>query len=676
MWSKFFVTRFTAIVLVGLLWQRPLLSGDSIATALQNPRLQAQDFSLPGSDGTTVTLSRDPTVQLHVLCFLGTECPMARVYGPRLQQMADEFRDAGVEFIGVVSNVQDSMDEMKQYVRDHGIKFPVAKDYDHRVASAVGATRTPEVFVLDRTGAIRYQGRIDDQYQPGVARNEATQHDLRDAITSLIAGNEPAAIKTEAVGCLIGRTRGVPTDDSVTYCKQVAGVLRTHCVECHRDGEIGPFALDDFDEVVGWADMSLEVIDQGRMPPWHASPDYGSFANSRHMPDEDKQLLHAWVDAGMPYGDPNDLPPPANYVNGWRLPEPPHVVLPMSQHPFAIPAEGTVEYQYFVVDPGFTEDKWVRAAEVIPGNHAVVHHCIAFTRPPDGSSFRDIGLLSAYVPGQVRSPLPDGYAQKIPAGSRIVFQMHYTPSGKPEEDLTQLGLVLMDAEKVTHEVIALGGIEQEFEIPPGAENHKVDGRIRWFPKNGLLLSIMPHMHLRGKGFEFRAESGDRSEILLQVPAYDFNWQHNYELSSPLPLNEIDELSFSAVFDNSSHNPFNPDPSELVTWGDQTWQEMAVTFISVAQPRGESEEAPTHELSEDDRQRLAERQASRERKAKAFADRYIERLDHNGDGSLTSNELPHSVRLFSYWQLDLNGDGRIVHDEIYRQALQRLELEDE
>ncbi len=628
-------------------------------------------FSLPGSDGETVTWSNDPSVRLQVLCFLGTECPLARIYGPRLQRMADEFQDRGVRFIGVISNVQDSMDDVKQYVAEHGIDFPVAKDYDHQLASSVGATRTPEVFVLDREGTIRYQGRIDDQYQPGIARGEATQFDLRDSIESLLNDEEPAIAKTEAVGCLIGRARGEATDLSVTYCRQVSRVLQSHCVECHRDGEIGPFSLDDFDEVVGWADMSLEVIDQGRMPPWHASPDHGSFANSRYMPDEDKQLLRDWVDAGMPYGDPADLPPSANFVKGWRLPEPPHLVLPMSKEPFAIPAEGTVEYQYFVVDPEFSEDKWVRAAEVIPGNNAVVHHCIAFTRPPDGSSFRDFGLLSAYVPGQVRSPLPDGFAQKIPAGSRIVFQMHYTPNGKPEEDLTQLGLVFADAASVTHEVITLGGIEQEFEIPPGAEHHVVDSSIGWFPKNGLLLSIMPHMHLRGKSFEFRADMHADSDVLLQVPAYDFNWQHNYELSSPLPLNEVDALSFSAVFDNSSGNPFNPDPSEVVTWGDQTWQEMAVTFISVARPIDQSEEARQQELTDDEKRQLAEQQSKREAEAKVFADRYIERFDANADGFVTSHELPHSVRIFSYWQLDQNGDGRIDHEEIYRQALNRL-----
>ncbi len=630
------------------------------------------DFALPGPDGRTVTWSRDPSVKLHVFCFLGTECPLARIYGPRLQQMSDDFAEQGVQFLGIVSNVQDSIEEMGQYARDHGINFPLGKDYDQRVTTALGATRTPEVFVVDRGGSIRYQGRIDDQYQPGISRSEATQHDLRLAIEALLAGSSPAEAKTEAVGCLIGRHRDEPTDFSVTFCDQVVRVLRRHCIECHREGEIGPFSLEDFDEVVGWGDMCVEVVDQGRMPPWHASPEFGSFANSRHMPQKDKQVLRHWVDAGMPYGDPDDLPPPADYVEGWRLPEAPHVVLPMREEPFEVPAEGTVEYQYFVVDPGFEEDKWVRAAEVIPGCSSVVHHCIAFTRPPDGASFREIGLLSAFVPGQVRSPLPEGYAQRIPAGSRIVFQMHYTPNGKVEHDLTRLGLVFADPKDVTHEVIALGGIQQEFEIPPRTPRHVVDGRIGWFPRDGMLLSIMPHMHLRGKAFEFRIERGEQSETVLQVPAYDFNWQHNYELTSPLPLNDVDELSFSAIFDNSSDNPFNPDPSELVTWGDQTWQEMAVTFISVARPLGKGRQQSPTDLSTDEEERISEQLANQEQRAREFADRYIGRFDDNGDGFVTRNELPHSVRIFSYWQLDADGDGRISRDEIYRQALARYQ----
>jgi hypothetical protein len=250
--------------------------------------------------------------------------------------------------------------------------------------------------------------------------------------------------------------------------------------------------------------------------------------------------------------------------------------------------------------------------------------------------------------------------------------MHYTPTGKPEQDISRLGLVFADPRQVTHEVFALGGIQQEFEIPPGAANHKVDGSVGWFPENGYLLSIMPHMHLRGKSFEFRTESEGQATTLLKVPAYDFNWQHNYELTQPLPLDGIDKLTFSAVFDNSADNPANPDPHEYVTWGDQTWQEMAVTFITVAQPLGEDQPEPATKVTQQSKRLLTEQRSRLQRDAKAFADRYIARFDTNGDQHLTSHELPHSVRMFSFRSFDHNRDGRLSRDEIKAEALWRLQ----
>ncbi len=687
-WMQMFSTVFrVAAVTILVAASLPCLASDPVAAdhRIETP---TRNFSLPATDHSIATLSRDPSVKFHVLCFVGTECPLARLYGSRLEKMFVEFAPQGVQFIGINSNIQDSMDELRKYVNEHALTFPVAKDYDRRVALDFGATRTPEVFVIDRSGVIRYRGRIDDQYEPGVKRDRATKHDLRDALQSLVAGEGVVTSSTDAVGCLIALPRGISAISNVTYCNQIARVFQSHCIECHREGEIGPFSLEQYEDAVGWADMSLEVIDQGRMPPWHASDNHAELANARAMPGEDKELIRQWVESGLAYGNPTELPPSVEYVSGWRLPRMPDQILKMSEIPFEVPAGGTVEYQYYVVDPGFKEDKWVHAAQVIPGNASVVHHCIAFTRPPDGADFRDIGLLAAYVPGQVRRGFPEGFAQRVPAGSRIVFQMHYTPTGKTETDLTRIGLVFSDPDEVTHEVFALGGVEQEFEIPPGASNYQVDGDISWFPRDGMLLSVMPHMHLRGKSYRFEIESDGQTETLLEVPRYDFNWQHNYELSTPLMLEKIDRLGFSAIFDNSDQNPFNPDPTEHVTWGDQTWQEMAVTFISVAIPRDAAQldsdpgdnggassasagDTPSDQQPSEIQRHAASKQAARESKAEEFATRYIERFDANGDGYIASHELPHSVRLFAFWSFDHNGDSQISRDEIKAESLWRL-----
>jgi peroxiredoxin len=628
---------------------------------------QLTGFSLPATDGRTVGLSADPAIRLHVLCFLGTECPLARVYGPRLQRLADRYADRGVEFLGIVSTVQDSMDDIKAYVDEHGIQFPVLKDYDQQVAVQAGATRTPEMFIVDRDGVIQYQGRIDDQYQPGIARNEAQTHDLQDAIDELLAGKPISKPQQKAVGCLISFPRPQPTDSDVTYCNQVIRILQQNCIECHRAGQIGPFVLDDYDEVVGWGDMSCEVIDQGRMPPWHADPTVGHFANARSMSEEDKQLFRQWVDAGMPYGDANELPPPQTYGQGWRMFKQPDLVLQMSEKPFAVPSEGTVEYQYFVVNPGFTEDKWVRAAQVVPGNNRVVHHCIVFQRPPDGSYLKGAGMLAGYVPGQLSSDLPDGYAYRIVAGASLVFQMHYTPTGKPEEDQTQLGLIFADPDEVTHEVFVINGIDTEFEIPPHTANYPVSAAVDWFPQDGFILSITPHMHVRGKSLELFANSAGNETPLLRVPHYDFNWQHDYDLATPLPLDKVDKLWFRAIFDNSSDNPFNPNPEEYVMWGDQTWEEMALVFLRVAEPRKNHDEASETQSRQ---QSLAQQRQLQWTLALQFADDYIGRFDNNDDGVLSAHEVPKSVRAFRFQQYDRDDDGFLTRDEMANNALDR------
>ncbi|NND97151.1 MAG: redoxin domain-containing protein [Pirellulaceae bacterium] len=661
-----------------------IVSLGTSATALAEAPVAAigkvKTFSLPGIDGTTVTLSTHIDVQYHVLCFLGTECPLARVYGPRLQRMSQSYADKGVRFVGINSNVQDSMAELQQYAREHSLTFPMAKDFDRSVAMNVGATRTPEVIVVDRGGRIRYRGRIDDQYQVGVARSEASVHDLRAALDQLIAGEAVSIPVTTAVGCLISLPRMVPQSDSeVDYCNQISRVLQRHCIECHRIDEIGPFSLEDYSEVVGWGEMMIEVIDDHRMPPWHASPEHGSFANERHMSDQDKQLIRDWVDAGMPYGDPDQLPMPVERLSGWRLPRQPDAVFAMHKEPFAVPADGTVEYQYFVIDPKFTEDKWVTAAEIIPGDRSVVHHCIAFIRPPDGSDFRSFGMLAGYVPGQFVSPLPAGYARRIPAGSRIVMQMHYTPNGKPTLDQTRVGLLFADQATITHEVYAIGGIEQEFEIPPHEADHQIASTVERYPRDGELLSIMPHMHLRGKSFELNVESDSGTQTVLKVPHYDFNWQHNYELSDPIPLRSVRRIGFQATFDNSADNPFNPDPNEYVSWGDQTWQEMAVVFVAVAKPRDPAtiglaspgDDTPTATESTERAEMLKQREERAAKRADAYTNEYMARLDRNSDGYLSQHELPHSVRLFHFWSLESDSDGVISRAEVRENAYWRF-----
>lgn len=644
-----------------------------------SPFLQAADeinrigsplhFRLPSIEGELVQLFDSVQTEFAVVCFLGTECPLAKLYGPRLQTLADEFADQHVQFVGVNSNVQDSIEEIRQYAQLHQIRFPMLSDKGNKVADAYGASRTTEVFLIDSRFEIRYRGRIDDQYQPGRSRSEPTRFELRDAIRAVLSGNPVLIQETEPVGCILGRVPSRHVTTQYTFANEISRILQKHCVECHREGEIGPFSLTNFDEVVGWGEMLVEVIDQKRMPPWHANPEFGHFSNARDMPETDKEILRNWVAGGMPFGDETMLPPPLPETTEWDLTKDPELIVEMSTRPFSVPAEGVVEYQYFVVDPHFEDDKWIREVQVVPGNRAVVHHCIVFIRPPDGSNYEGVGWLGGYVPGQKPLRFKPGYAKKVPAGSKLVFQMHYTPTGTPQVDITRIGMIFGRDEEITNEVFTVIGINPDFEIPPQAADFPVTANVNNFPRHGELLGMTPHMHLRGKSFRVTATKQGTESILLDVPHYDFNWQHFYVFQQPLPLNDVEKLDFTATFDNSAKNPVNPDPLEHVTWGDQTWQEMAIAFFAVAQPR-ESRETNESDLLAS-RQGSSEVQALEQQRIEKFVEQFFGKFDRDRDGMIMRDELPLSLETFGFRQLNKNMDDHLSREEIRKLAEKSL-----
>lgn len=671
----------------GAAWGDDSVAGDPVPNEGEVRKISL-DFTLPSTTGETFSLKTPFAGRLRVVCFIGCDCPVAKLYAPRLKTLAERFAGDHVEFIAINSNPQDPIAKFAKFAGDHGlddpsIRFPMLKDHDGQVAARFGATRTPEVFVIDSLGRLIYQGRIDDQYRPGVVTDSPGRDDLRLAIEESLAGNPVSIPSAPAAGCRIAKRRPVDPTATVSFAGEVSRILDRHCVECHRAGEIGLFSLTDYDEVVGWADMMVEVIDDHRMPPWHASEEHASFVNSRRMPDEDKETIRRWVEAGTLFGDAADLPPPPEFASGWQIGTP-DVVIDMAAKPFAVPAEGTVEYQYFVIDPGFESDTWVAAAEVIPGNRGVVHHGIAFVRPPDGVQIDGLGWLTAYVPGQRMPPAVSHRARKIPAGSKIVFQMHYTPSGKVENDLSKIGLIFADPAVVTEELFTLVGINQGLEIPPHQADVSVEGQTRSFPAGGKLLAMSPHMHLRGKAFQVRQRTDDAERVVLEVPQYDFNWQHTYILAEPIDLDRVDSIDFTATFDNSTGNPFNPDPADFVTWGDQTWEEMAIVFYEVARPVGgvvDGDRPSGERLSGEqlDRDQRGDQRVGRlrrdaqpetppsaeeiEAKRQSDADQFFRDLDRDGDGLVQYAEVERAVQLRTFRAIDRNGDRVIDRDEL-------------
>ena len=548
---------------------------------------QITNFTLDDAGGVSHALDKLSDKTPVVVVFLGTECPLAKLYGPRLASLAAEYEPRGVAFLGVSSNRQDTPQEIASYARLHGVKFPILKDLGNHVADQFGAQRTPEAFVLDGKRAIRYCGRIDDQYglADGAAfqRKAPTRRDLAVALDELLGDQTVSLAKTEASGCLIGRVREPKTDSPVTYSNQIARIFQNRCVECHRPGEIGPFSLRNFAETEGWGEMIREVVNEERMPPWGASPKFGKFKNESRLTVEEKKLINTWVENGCPEGDPKDLPAPKQFVDGWGIPEPEQVVY-MAEQPFTVPAEGVVEYQYFEADPGFKQDVWVKAAEARPGNRSVVHHIIVFIKEPGSQSLSGPGglgptdLLAGYAPGTPPQKGVDGMARLVKAGSKLVFQMHYTPNGSEQQDRSYLGISFAKPEEVVHNAISGFAANMKLDIPPHAADYVATSH-RKFRKDSLILSFMPHMHWRGAAFRYELESPDgQREILLDVPKYDFNWQLVYELSEPLLVKGGSTLHCTAHFDNSEHNLANPDPAQRVRWGDQTWEEMMIGWF--------------------------------------------------------------------------------------------------
>jgi len=363
-----------------------------------------------------------------------------------------------------------------------------------------------------------------------------------------------------------------------TFAKDVAPIFYAKCVECHRPTMFAPMSLVKYEEARPWARSIRSRVTAGTMPPWGADPAHGTFKNDPRLTDKEIATIQKWVDAGAPKGNDEDLPKLPEFAAGWSIGKP-DAVFTMAE-PFQIPATGTVEYQYIRIPTGFTEDKWMAAIEIKPEARAQVHHVIAFTIPA-GAPMTEAGALG---PGNIGGVTPNkpgvvfdpGVGRLLQGNTDIVLQMHYTTNGKAATDRTQVGLRFLDEAPQFQQ---RGGsvLQPRFVIPAGAPNHEVRGS-RILQQDTLITSFTPHMHVRGKDMTYTATYPDgRTEVLLHVPKYDFNWQITYELKEAKRMPKGTKIEVVAHFDNSPQNKFNPDPTQDVRWGDQTWEEMMIGF---------------------------------------------------------------------------------------------------
>jgi peroxiredoxin len=584
LFSKSFTLLSIALLLVGIVGNGPQ------SPAAQQPEVPANslgksiaDFTLKDTSGQPVSLAQFKDKKAIAVIFLGTQCPINNAYLPRLASLHKEFAAKEVAFLAINSNQQDGANEMAQHAKKNEIPFPVLRDDSNVIADRFGAQRNPEAFILDEKRVIRYQGRIDDQFGFDFQRKEPTRRDLAEALNEVLAGMKVTVASTSVAGCIIGRVQKTRENGPVTFTKHIAPLLQHHCQSCHRPGQIGPMPLIQYDDVVSWSAMIKEVVTDGRMPPWYADPKHGKFSNDRSMPREQREQLLAWIDGGMAKGDVKDQPPPANFPEGWQIGKPDVVLnLPDFDVPAEMPKFG-IKYQYSSVDLKFDEDKWVERAEARAGAPEVVHHILAFIVPPGEKFFPGnptTPVLTGMAPGESPLVLPRGMAKLVPKGSRVHFQIHYTPNGRAQKDSSSIALVFakQPPEKM---VITRPVYNQMFAIPPGAENHEVQSSYS-FKKDGYIISMMPHMHLRGKDFLVKTVREDgKTETVLSVPRFNFNWQSIYRPVEPIPMPKGSKVMCVAHYDNSRNNPSNPNPREFVLWGDQTWQEMMIGWMDFA-----------------------------------------------------------------------------------------------
>ena len=407
------------------------------------------------------------------------------------------------------------------------------------------------------------------------------------------------------VGSAVWRSDSGATDNHpVAFTKDVAPVFFANCVTCHRPGEMAPMSLLSYKEVRPWAKAIRQVVIERQMPPWFADPHYGQFANDRSLSQKDIDTIVAWVDGGAREGDPKDMPPAPSFPGeGWRLGKP-DAVLSMTVEA-SVPAEGVVPYRHYAIPTNFNEDKYVQFAEIRRGDSSVVHHVIASVLEPGGplppageidlgsganrdGEARNLqrgqgvgnnpdGMLVGWAPGMSPLMLRPGQAKLIKKGSVVVLQMHYTTTGKATTDRTSIGLYFAKG-PVEKRVITAGASYRNLVIPPGEPNYESRASFT-FEQDSHVVSLLPHMHFRGKDFEYRLVLPDgSSKTLLKVPRYDFNWQLTYFLKDPIAAPKGSRIECIAHHDNSERNKFNPDPTKEVRWGQQTWEEMMIGFL--------------------------------------------------------------------------------------------------
>ena len=542
------------------------------------------DFSLVDADGRFFQLSRHTNQDAIVIFAYDPASRDARRAVSDLDERAEQFSEQAVEIAVIDVSASTDRAAMREEAEDEDIAFRILMDDTQIVAGELGISRAAEAVIIDpKAREVVYRGALSRRTADGSRSERNSGSYVAEALTALLAGQEILAESLASRGDEIAYTQ----IDALSYADDIAPILEQRCVTCHQEGGIAPFAMSNHQMVQGWSPMIRETLITKRMPPGQIDNQYvESFHGVNHITIEETQKLISWIDNGSVNNDSTDPLAdlnlqPAKWLNG----EPDIVIqIPEQQ----IPATGVQDYRNLTLPLDLEEDIWVKAVEFEAGDPTVLHHIIAFSYGPDGINQFEIlnqGIgLGAYAPGNELNLYPEGSGYPLKAGGGLLLQMHYTTSGKETTDASEIGLYLWDEEP---ERVILGGsaAEMDINIPPFAGDHEMVATKK-FRTDSYLTMLGPHMHYRGFDANFKLKYPDgRVEEVLNVPNYQFNWQKTYDFKEPLFLPAGTELVFRGTFDNSDMNPFNPDPSQTLTWGEQTWQEMFFGFFRYVEAEG-------------------------------------------------------------------------------------------
>ena len=518
--------------------------------------------------------------QAYVFVFVTSDCPIVKKTLPKLLDLYNTYHTQDVLFVCVNVGANDTLRDVASQALEYQAPWLFVKDYDAQAAKALGITRTPQVAVLNSRHELVYRGRVDDQFRLGGTKPNASRDDLKIAIDELLAGKNISIPETIADGCAISTKSptATPIQSDLNYQQHIAPIVLGHCANCHRPGTAAPFSLLSHQDVVAHSEMIQEVIRDETMPPWYANKHHGKFQNDRSLSTQQKEMLLEWLASERSIG-PQDAAPkePQFEETPWRIGTPDLIITTLEQH--TVPATGFVPYKYVVLPHVFLSDTWVSAFEIRPLNPAVVHHCNMAYATSKGAS--EETFITGYVPGGQPMDLTkfdNGVAYKLPAGSALGLQIHYTTTGQEQKCRIQVGLRFPKKQvrkQLYHFVLDPRG----WKIPPGDPAFRITSKHE-LKRDADLLGLFTHMHVRGRDMTFYAiDPSGSKETLLQLPNYNFEWQLGYELAPGTKLlPKGTQIEAVAHYDNSPLNPYNPDPKATVEYGPQTVDEMFNGFV--------------------------------------------------------------------------------------------------